>query len=102
MHIYAYMKLNHFLYIGNSVNQLYLTFFKKAKNKNPLTLNLEHESCLLKGKSHTEGLQKKPSSRVDKDYTKRDKSGPAFPAHRRKHREECDDHREGGLGGFSQ
>ena len=50
----------------------------------------------------TQGLQKKPQSRVDKEYTKRNKSGPAFPAHRRKRREECGDHRQGGLGGFSQ
>ena len=42
----------------------------RFKKKPSLTLNLDPESCILRGNRHTEGLEKKPSSSVDKDYTR--------------------------------
>ena len=63
--VYIYIRsLNHFAVQLKHCESTVLRF----KKKNPLTLNLDPESCILKGKRHTEGLEKKPSSSVDKDY----------------------------------
>ena len=63
-YIHTHISLNHFAVQLKHCKSTVLRFKKKPSR----TLNLDPESCILKGKRHTEGLEKKPSSSVDKDY----------------------------------